>query len=876
MQFRDLPIKRKVVSVIMLTTVSALLLTAAAFMIYDAVTYRQTIVRHLRTSAEIIAHTATGALSFHNKEEAQQALDSLSNDPNVTAAALYDAQGKLFVWYPPNRPQQSFPSKPGPTGNRPDGGYHIIFLPAFEGDKQAGTVFLKFDLRGAYESLRLHGGIAAFVIASSVLLAFIISNYLQRLISKPVLDLANSARVVSEKGDYSIRAKKTSNDELGVLTDSFNAMLARVEEQTENLRENKERLRLALESSRAASWTWNLRTNQVIWDELMPGLFGLKSGEFQGTSDHFLKLVHPGDREKVVSGMASAIERKEQANFEFRIIWPDGSSHYLVSRGQAIYSENGEPLRMTGLSIDVTERRQAEEARSFLAAIVDSSDDAIIGKDLESKVVSWNAGAERMFGYSEAEMVGKPITVLLSHDRPDEEAKIMAEVKRGAIRHLQTLRVRQDGKAIEVSLTVSPIRNARRDIIGVSSIARDITEQQRARAALERHATVLREQAQMLDLANVLARDLDDRIILWNTGMEKMYGWSKAEAVGRLSHELFRTILPQPLEKIRAALFEKGRWEGELRHFRKDGRQLVVASQWVVHIDDRGKPAAILEVNNDVTARKEAEDQVRRMNVELEERVEERTAELRAANHEMEAFTYSVAHDLRAPLRHIDAFSRILHEDFGSELPEEAQRYLANIRQGSRNMSQLVDDLLNLARVGRQELKRLPTSLNAIINDVKDDLDRETRGRQIKWHIEHLPMIECDAGLIKQVFTNLLSNAVKYTRPRAAAQIEIGLRKINGETAVFVRDNGVGFSMKYADKLFGVFQRLHRQEEFEGTGVGLATVERIVRKHGGRVWAEAELDKGATFYFTTAALQEANGALEPSLTEHRTPADSAR
>jgi light-regulated signal transduction histidine kinase (bacteriophytochrome) len=246
------------------------------------------------------------------------------------------------------------------------------------------------------------------------------------------------------------------------------------------------------------------------------------------------------------------------------------------------------------------------------------------------------------------------------------------------------------------------------------------------------------------------------------------------------------------------------------------------------------------------------------MNVELEHRVEARTAQLTSANQELEAFTYSVAHDLRAPLRHIDAFSRILADDFASSLPPEARRYLENIRNGSRNMSQLVDDLLNLARVGRQELRRKPIPLGGLVNEVVAELRRETEGRQIEWNIRPLPTVECDPGLMKQVFANLLSNAVKYTRPRQKSVIEVGSGKANGGSAIFVRDNGVGFNMKYVDKLFGVFQRLHRAEEFEGTGVGLATVDRILRKHGGSIWAEARVNQGATFYFTVPGLGDSN------------------
>ena len=197
-----------------------------------------------------------------------------------------------------------------------------------------------------------------------------------------------------------------------------------------------------------------------------------------------------------------------------------------------------------------------------------------------------------------------------------------------------------------------------------------------------------------------------------------------------------------------------------------------------------------------------------------------------------------------------------MQEDFAGSFPPEAAQLLDTIRRGSENMSRLVNDLLNLAHVGRQELKREPTSLNALIEEVIADLRRETDGRDIEWRIAQLPAIEGDPGLLKQVFANLLSNSVKYSRPRQRAIIEIGVRKMNEETVLYVRDNGVGFNMKYADKLFGVFQRLHRAEEFEGTGVGLAIVERVVRRHGGHIWAESELDKGATFYFTLNGLDK--------------------
>jgi light-regulated signal transduction histidine kinase (bacteriophytochrome) len=208
---------------------------------------------------------------------------------------------------------------------------------------------------------------------------------------------------------------------------------------------------------------------------------------------------------------------------------------------------------------------------------------------------------------------------------------------------------------------------------------------------------------------------------------------------------------------------------------------------------------------------------------------------------------------LRAPLRHISGFSKILLEEFASQMPREAQHYLTKVADGTRRMGTLVDDLLNLARVSRSELRTQVSRLNSIVQEVRTELAPECGSRQVEWRIGTLPFLECDPSLMKQVFQNLLSNALKFTRPRERAVITIGQLQTSRANTVFVLDNGVGFSMKYADKLFGVFQRLHRAEDFEGTGVGLATVQRIIRKHGGTIWAEAELDKGATFYFTVGA-----------------------
>jgi hypothetical protein len=254
----------------------------------------------------------------------------------------------------------------------------------------------------------------------------------------------------------------------------------------------------------------------------------------------------------------------------------------------------------------------------------------------------------------------------------------------------------------------------------------------------------------------------------------------------------------------------------------------------------------------DISARKQAVEEIHKLNAELELRVKKRTSELEAANHDLESFTYSVSHDLRAPLRHMDGFSRILVEDFGPQLPPGAKQHVERVRAATRHMGQIVDDLLNLARVGRGSLRIAATDLNEVLAETILSLEAETRGRTVDWRVGRLSPAECDAGLMKQVFFNLISNALKFTNRREKTVIEIGEIRYEAEPVIFVRDNGVGFDMKYADKLFQVFQRLHGDEEFEGTGVGLALVYRILQKHGGGIRAESSPQNGATFFFTVS------------------------
>jgi PAS domain S-box-containing protein len=408
---------------------------------------------------------------------------------------------------------------------------------------------------------------------------------------------------------------------------------------------------------------------------------------------------YPGiDQTPMFSLLERSMAERTHEQMENEFTFPDGTRIVFELRFVPV------PQGVCILSLDITERRHR------LAAIVDDSDDAIIGRTLDGIVTSWNKSAERIFGFSATETIGRRLELV-----PDEavEAALLARLVDGEhIGHFETARTRRDGERVEVSVTLSPVRDGRGNIIGVSEIARDVTESTATR-----------------------------------------------------------------LELVRA---------------------------------------------------KEAAE---------------------AANRELESFSYSVAHDLRAPLRSIDGFSQALVEDYTEVLDDDGRKYLRYVRESAQLMAELIEDMLTLSRVARSELRRERLDLSELARAACARLSRHAPDRKIEIVIPEGLEGEGDSRLLSVVFDNLFANAFKFTSKRAVAHIELGVEP--GSTpAFFVRDNGAGFDMAYAGKLFGVFQRLHTAHEFEGTGVGLATVQRIIHRHGGRVWAAGEIDSGATFYFT--------------------------
>jgi PAS domain S-box-containing protein len=370
-----------------------------------------------------------------------------------------------------------------------------------------------------------------------------------------------------------------------------------------------------------------------------------------------------------------------------------------------------------------------------------------------------------------------------------------------------------------------------------------------SRDELEREVAIRTQQASLLNLTHdtIFVRDMSDIITYWNRGAQELYGWTAEEATGKHAHQLLRTVFPVPIDKIQADFLRAGRWEGELEKTKADGTRVVVASRWSLRRNEQQSPLAILETNNDITQRKRGEEEVRKLNQELGKR----TTELEAINKELEAFVYSISHDLRAPLRHMSGYTELLQKNAFSTLDEKGRRYMTTILESAKRMGALIDDLLAFSRIGRAETRETMVSLEQLVKEVQSEVGQETEGRNITWRVGPLPDVYGDRPMLKLVLVNLISNAIKFTRPRPQPEIEIGSTdKQKDGVVVFVRDNGVGFDMKYGNKLFGVFQRLHRTEEFEGTGIGLATVQRIIHRHGGQVWAEGVVGRGSTFYLS--------------------------
>jgi PAS domain S-box-containing protein len=508
---------------------------------------------------------------------------------------------------------------------------------------------------------------------------------------------------------------------------------------------------------------------------------------------------------------------------------------------------------------DITERNQAEEKlRTSTKEVIDLKtaldEHAIVAiTDARGKITFVNDKFCAISKYAREELLGQDHRIINSAHHPKEFIReLWTTIARGKVWRGEIKNKAKDGSFYWVDTTIVPFLNEQGKPRQYVAIRADITERKTAEEKLTASTKEVGDLKAALDEHAIVAiTDARGRITFVNDKFCAISKYAREELLGQ-DHRIINSG-HHPTEFIRDlwTTITSGRvWHGEIKNKAKDGSFYWVDTTIVPFLNEQGKPHQYVAIRADITERKRTEAEIQKLNTELEQRVVERTAQLEAANKELEAFSYSVSHDLRAPLRAVDGFSQAVIEDFGPQLPEGGRRYLQTIREGSQRMAALIDDLLAFSRLGRQPLNKRPVDTRQLVHECLEELKPQQADRRVEIKVGELPSCSGDRALLKQVLLNLLSNALKYSRQREPAVIEIGYRREKSGDTYFVCDNGTGFDMRYASKLFGVFQRLHRAEDYEGTGVGLAIVQRIVHRHGGRVWAEAALDRGATFYFT--------------------------
>jgi PAS domain S-box-containing protein len=529
--------------------------------------------------------------------------------------------------------------------------------------------------------------------------------------------------------------------------------------------------------------------------------------------------------------------------------------------------------RLADLFAIAIQRQRAEESlrqsEERYRTIFQNSPLGKFRSKVDGKLLEVNKAFAKMFGYDSSDEALREIKKQgeEKYYRPEEKERILIEQLASTDSTQHQIRLwKKDGKEFFANLYQTTIFDTQGQPLFLDGIVEDISERKQA----EEKRQESEERLQLtLEAAQIGIFDWDVEHDIWYASPEyyTMLGYEPQEGSGDRKQWLERVhpddrahvetkigeVLARDSSADRPQVFA---YEVRLRHADGTYRWQHIKG-FGVKRDQQGRVTRMLGIRMDINERKAAEEALHRLNTELDQRVRERTVELEAANKELEAFAYSVSHDLRAPLRHIEGFMELLQKNAVSVLDEKSQDYMSAICDAATKMGQLIDDLLSFSRMGRQAISFQQVDLEKLVRGVIGELEPDTAGRNIAWCVGDLPAVDGDAAMLRMVLANLIDNAVKFTRPREKARIEIGSQSgRDAETVIFVRDNGVGFDMVYADKLFGVFQRLHRADEFEGTGIGLANAHRIITRHGGRTWAESRPDQGATFFFSLPSISK--------------------
>jgi PAS domain S-box-containing protein len=616
--------------------------------------------------------------------------------------------------------------------------------------------------------------------------------------------------------------------------------------------------------SKLGGWRYDVASGRVTWTDEVYRIYGVGHDYDPNDAGDDIAFYAPQSAPLVAAAFRRAVETGEPYDLEVELDRADGARIWVRTIGRATV-EDGAVVRVTGNIIDISERKRAEEdLRESEDKFKYVFDHSVIGKSitLPTGEIHVNDAFCLMLGYSREELENSTWRDITHPDDVAETDRQMASLRTGTADSARFLKrfLTKGGSVLWADISSSLRRDEHGEPLYFMTTAVDVTEQRRTEHDL-------RSTSERLSLAclaggvGIWEHDIAGGALIWDAQMLRLYGIMPDHFSG--TYEDWRAAvhpgdLAQREADLEAALSGGRALDSEFRVQWPDGTSHTIRSLAHVHHDASGRPTRLVGVDYDITSLKRTENEIRRLNDELEQRVLQRTAQLDAANEELEAFAYSVSHDLRAPLRALDGFSQILLEDYGARLDDEGRSHLARIRAADQRMGTLIDALLELSRLNRGKLSRERLDISALARSVAADLADAEPERAVELVIADGLEAHADRRLAEALFANLLGNAWKFTAKHETARIGVGATDGGGELAFYVRDDGAGFDMEYADKLFGAFQRLHGQHEFEGLGIGLATVQRIVHRHGGRVWAEGGVEKGATFWFTLPEATDAD------------------